>query len=42
MGHEGSVWLVLVLLALTLGLASALYLATRDAAQAPVRSRRTR
>jgi hypothetical protein len=42
MGHEGSVWLVMALLALTLGLASALYLATRDAAQTPVRSRNTR
>jgi hypothetical protein len=43
MGYEGSgVWLVLALLGLTLGLAAALYMATREAAQAPVRSRRTR
>jgi hypothetical protein len=42
MGYEGSVWLVLALLALTVGLAAALYMATREAAQAAIRGRRTR
>jgi hypothetical protein len=42
MGYIGDVWLVAILLALTLGLASALYLATRGTAAAPVRTRRTR
>jgi hypothetical protein len=41
-GYEGSLWLVLALLALALGLASALYMATRENAQAAVRGRRIR
>jgi len=40
MGHDGEVWLVLALLALTLGLAAALVSATRVAG--PVPRRRTR
>jgi hypothetical protein len=42
MGYIGDIWLVAILLALTLGLASALYMATRDTGAAPVRARRTR
>jgi hypothetical protein len=37
MGFEGSVWLVAALLALTAGLAAALYLATRAGAPSPDR-----
>jgi hypothetical protein len=42
MGYIGDVWLVAILLALTLGLASALYMATRGTTPPPVRARRTR
>jgi hypothetical protein len=42
MGYLGDVWLVAILLALTLGLASALYMATRGTDAQPVRARRTR
>ena len=41
-GYEGSIWLVAVLLALTIGLAVALYKATRAAGPAPARPRRPR
>jgi hypothetical protein len=42
MGLDGSTWLVAALLALTLGLAAALYVATRAGAPSPVRNRRPR
>ncbi|HEV8569240.1 MAG TPA: hypothetical protein VGQ92_19525 [Actinoplanes sp.] len=42
MGLDGSTWLVAALLALTLGLAAALYVATRAAGPSPVRGRRPR
>jgi hypothetical protein len=41
-GYEGSFWLVVVLLTLTLGLAGALYKATRSGHGTPVRGRRPR
>jgi hypothetical protein len=41
-GYPGSVWLVIVLLALAAGLTGALLKATREDAPTPVRSRRPR
>jgi hypothetical protein len=41
-GYQGSLWLVAVLLVLVLGLAGALYVATRGRSAGPVRSRRDR
>jgi len=40
LGDHGSFWLVVVLLALTLGLAGALFTATRAGHPAPIRDRR--
>jgi hypothetical protein len=39
-GYEGSAWLVAVLLALAVGLAAALYTATRSGNHTPARGRR--
>ena len=41
-GSEGSIWLVAVLLALAVGLAAALYMATRAGHPTAARSRRPR
>jgi hypothetical protein len=40
-GYDGSLWLVIVLLALAFGLTGALYAATRGQPPEPARSRRT-